>query len=87
MAQLQQAAALFEVNIPEYKQLRSCRREIALLKTLWDTIGNSNYEIYILCPWKAIENPTPDVPFQSIYMHVHLGRKFDEISACRYCAK
>ena len=52
MAQLQQAAVLFEVNIPDYKQLRSCRREIALLKTLWDTIGNTNDRI--LPAWTAM---------------------------------
>ena len=36
MAALQESAGLFEVSIPDYKQLKQCRKEIALLKTLWD---------------------------------------------------
>jgi len=38
MAALLESASLFEVNIPEFKQLRQCRRELNLLKTLWDYI-------------------------------------------------
>ena len=36
MGALQESAGLFEVSIPDYKQLKQCRKEIALLKTLWD---------------------------------------------------
>ncbi|RDD42081.1 Dynein beta chain, ciliary [Trichoplax sp. H2] len=39
MNQLAQSASLFEVNVPDYKQLKACRREIRLLKTLWDMIS------------------------------------------------
>ena len=39
MRALQQAATLFEVSISEYKQLKTCRRDIGLLKSLWDTVG------------------------------------------------
>ena len=38
MAGLLESASLFEVNVPEYKQLRACRRESLLLKTLWDFV-------------------------------------------------
>lgn len=38
MTSLKDAATLFEVNVPEFKQLKTCRREIALLKSLWDMI-------------------------------------------------
>lgn len=38
MASLLESASLFEVNVPEFKQLRQCRRELTLLKTLWDYI-------------------------------------------------
>lgn len=38
MTTLIESASLFEVNIPEYKQLRQCRRELILLKTLWDFV-------------------------------------------------
>ncbi|XP_078609718.1 dynein beta chain, ciliary-like isoform X2 [Branchiostoma floridae x Branchiostoma japonicum] len=38
MAALQESAGLFEVNVPDYKQLKQCRKEIKMLKTLWDMI-------------------------------------------------
>lgn len=38
MATLQESAGLFEVNIPDYKQLKACRREVVMLKALWDMI-------------------------------------------------
>lgn len=36
---LSQSAGLFEVHIPDFKQLKACRREVFMLKTLWDMIG------------------------------------------------
>ena len=36
MQALLDSASLFEVNVPDFKQLKTCRREIGLLKTLWD---------------------------------------------------
>jgi len=38
MEQIAESAGLFEVNMPEYKQLKACRKEVCLLKTLWDMI-------------------------------------------------
>lgn len=38
MNALSESAGLFEVNFPDYKQLRACRREVFLLKQLWDMI-------------------------------------------------
>uniref|UniRef100_A0A8D0EXS5 Dynein axonemal heavy chain 17 n=1 Tax=Strix occidentalis caurina TaxID=311401 RepID=A0A8D0EXS5_STROC len=38
LAALSQSAGLFEVSVPEYKQLRACQRELRLLKELWDVI-------------------------------------------------
>ena len=34
MADLQESASLFEVNTPDYKQLKACRREVR------DTVAN-----------------------------------------------
>ncbi|XP_058532038.1 dynein axonemal heavy chain 9 isoform X2 [Ochotona princeps] len=39
MASIAESASLFEVNVPDYKQLRQCRKEVCQLKELWDTIG------------------------------------------------
>ena len=38
MNDLKEAAALFEVAVPDFKQLKACRREIVMLKSLWDMI-------------------------------------------------
>ncbi|KAG7469713.1 hypothetical protein MATL_G00131750 [Megalops atlanticus] len=43
MAELQESSRLFEVNVPDYRQLKLCRREIALLKELWDMV------VYVHC--------------------------------------
>lgn len=38
MEALHKSASLFEVNVPDYKQLKACRKDIILLKELWDMI-------------------------------------------------
>ncbi|EHB17858.1 Dynein heavy chain 11, axonemal [Heterocephalus glaber] len=38
MLQIQESARLFEVALPEYKQMKQYRKEIQLLKGLWDVI-------------------------------------------------
>ncbi|KFO26066.1 Dynein heavy chain 11, axonemal [Fukomys damarensis] len=38
MLQMQDSARLFEVALPEYKQMKQCRKEIRLLKGLWDVV-------------------------------------------------
>lgn len=38
LAALSKSAELFEVSVPKYKQLRVCRKEVRLLKELWDMI-------------------------------------------------
>ncbi|XP_004857611.1 dynein heavy chain 9, axonemal isoform X1 [Heterocephalus glaber] len=39
MASISESAGLFEVNVPDYRQLKKCRKEACQLKDLWDTIG------------------------------------------------
>ncbi|XP_022236556.1 dynein beta chain, ciliary-like, partial [Limulus polyphemus] len=54
---LQESAALFEVNVPEFKQLHQCRREVHLLKQLWDyihVVQNSIGE-WKKTPWTDID--------------------------------
>ena len=38
MTALAESAGLFEVNMPDFKQLKACRREVMMLKTLWDMV-------------------------------------------------
>ena len=39
MNSLYESADLFEVSVPEFKQLKACRRDIIMLKSLWDMIA------------------------------------------------
>ncbi|CAK8676513.1 unnamed protein product [Clavelina lepadiformis] len=39
MHKLYEAAAIFEINVPDFKQMKQCRREVVLLKSLWDMIN------------------------------------------------
>ncbi|KAI1899527.1 hypothetical protein AGOR_G00062710 [Albula goreensis] len=38
MKKLQETADLFEVSFPDYKQLRQCRSDIILVKSVWDMV-------------------------------------------------
>lgn len=38
MEALGKSGSLFEVPVPDYKQLKACRKEVCLLKELWDMI-------------------------------------------------
>lgn len=56
MSTLLESAALFEVNVPDFKQLKQCRKEIKLLKTLWDYVimVRSSIDDWKTTPWKEI---------------------------------
>ena len=56
MKGLYQAADLFEVTVPEFKQLKACRREIKLLKNLWDliTLVQSSFNDWKTTLWSDI---------------------------------
>ncbi|KAM6240341.1 dynein axonemal heavy chain 9 isoform 2-T2 [Spheniscus humboldti] len=42
MTSIYESAGLFEVMVPDYKQLKQCRKELCLLKELWDMISLVN---------------------------------------------
>lgn len=56
MASLLESAGLFEVNVPDFKQLKQCRKEIKLLKNLWDyiIIVRSSIDDWKTTPFKKI---------------------------------
>lgn len=56
MASISEAADLFEVNIPDYRQLKQCRKEVCQLKELWDTIGmvTSSIHAWETTRWKEV---------------------------------
>lgn len=55
-ASISDTARLFEVNMPEYKQLKQCRKEVCQLKELWDTVGivTSSIHAWEATPWRNI---------------------------------
>uniref|UniRef100_H0Z5T6 Dynein axonemal heavy chain 17 n=1 Tax=Taeniopygia guttata TaxID=59729 RepID=H0Z5T6_TAEGU len=56
MASIYESAGLFEVMVPEYKQLKQCRKELCLLKELWDMISlvNTSLEDWQTTKWVDI---------------------------------
>ncbi|KAG5856708.1 hypothetical protein ANANG_G00010770 [Anguilla anguilla] len=56
MTQLQESSHLFEVSVPEYRQLKFCRREIVILKQVWDIVVyvHCSIEEWTKTPWREI---------------------------------
>ncbi|KAK7573934.1 hypothetical protein V9T40_011125 [Parthenolecanium corni] len=63
MGRIQESASLFEVNMPEFKPLKQCRRELRMLKQLWDyTYLVRNYiENWKKTPWRKVDVETMDI--------------------------
>lgn len=56
MQALLESAGLFEVNVPDFKQIKQCRKEIILLKVLWDMVHivRSSVDDWKTTPWLEI---------------------------------
>ena len=56
MTRMLESARLFDVNIPDFKQLKACRKEIVLLKILWDYcfMVNTSIDDWKTTPWLDI---------------------------------
>uniref|UniRef100_A0A8C3LGS3 Dynein axonemal heavy chain 9 n=1 Tax=Chrysolophus pictus TaxID=9089 RepID=A0A8C3LGS3_CHRPC len=63
MTSIYESAALFEVMVPDYKQLKQCRKEMCLLKELWDMISvvNSSLEDWQTTKWVDINVENMDL--------------------------
>ncbi|XP_042635783.1 dynein axonemal heavy chain 17 [Catharus ustulatus] len=63
MAALATSAGLFEVSVPEYKQLKMCRKELRLLKELWDmvTLVNLNIATWKTTKWAELNVEDMDI--------------------------
>ncbi|NXH39972.1 DYH17 protein, partial [Dicaeum eximium] len=63
MGELATSAALFEVSLPEYKQLKTCRKELRLLKDLWDmvTLVNLNIATWKTTKWAELNVEDMDI--------------------------
>ena len=56
MQSLNDSAALFEVTVPDFKQVKQCRKEIKLLKQLWDYIHlvRTTFDDWKKTKWREI---------------------------------
>ena len=62
MQMLNDSAALFEVTVPDFKQVKQCRKEIKLLKQLWDYIYlvRTTFDDWKKTKWREINAETMD---------------------------
>ena len=62
LAEITNSAQLFEVTVPEFKHLKQCRKEVKMLKTLWDLIFliRSTFESWTTSKWTAIDVTSMD---------------------------
>jgi dynein heavy chain len=63
MHDIQESASLFEVIVPEFKQLKQCRKELKMLKQLWDYVNivRSSIEGWKITPWRKIDVENMDI--------------------------
>ncbi|XP_069339031.1 dynein axonemal heavy chain 17 [Eulemur rufifrons] len=63
MEALSKSGGLFEVTVPDYKQLKACHREVRLLKELWDMIVmvNTSIDDWKTTKWKDINVEQMDI--------------------------
>ncbi|XP_042314347.1 dynein axonemal heavy chain 11-like [Sceloporus undulatus] len=63
MNKLQETANLFEVSVPEYKQLKQCRTDAILAKSVWDMVVFVQMSIkdWMKTSWKQINVEQMDV--------------------------
>ncbi|XP_071372237.1 dynein axonemal heavy chain 11 isoform X2 [Centroberyx affinis] len=56
VVELQESTNLFDVTIPDYREIKLCRREIAVLKELWDIVVyvQSSVENWTMTKWRQI---------------------------------
>ncbi|XP_061245817.1 dynein axonemal heavy chain 17 isoform X1 [Bos javanicus] len=63
MEALCKSGSLFEVSVPDYKQLKACHKEVRLLKELWDMIimVNTSIDDWKTTKWKNINVEQMDI--------------------------
>ncbi|XP_019220092.2 LOW QUALITY PROTEIN: dynein heavy chain 11, axonemal [Oreochromis niloticus] len=56
VAELQESASLLDVSISDYRDIKLCRREITILKELWDIVVyvQSSVENWTMTKWRQI---------------------------------
>nr|XP_026486610.1 dynein beta chain, ciliary [Vanessa tameamea] len=74
MKGIQESGSLFEVNIPEFKLLKQCRKELRMLKQLWDYvyIVRTSIEDWKTTPWRKIDVENMDIECKKFAKEIRL---------------
>ncbi|RXM32245.1 Dynein heavy chain 11, axonemal [Acipenser ruthenus] len=74
MIEMQESSNLFEVTVPDYRQLKQCRREIVILKGLWDIIiyVQSSIEDWTKTQWRQINVEQMDVELRRFAKEIRM---------------
>ncbi|XP_023606561.1 dynein heavy chain 11, axonemal, partial [Myotis lucifugus] len=83
MLQMQESTRLFEVVLPEYKPMKQCRREIKLLKGLWDVIAYVKRSIdnWTKTQWRQINVEQMDVELRRFAKASSITVGYDDLSS------
>ncbi|XP_028172090.1 dynein beta chain, ciliary-like [Ostrinia furnacalis] len=74
MKGIQGSGSLFEVNVPEFKLLKQCRKELRMLKQLWDYvyIVRTSIEDWKTTPWRKIDVENMDIECKKFAKEIRL---------------
>ncbi|XP_045488493.1 dynein beta chain, ciliary [Pieris rapae] len=74
MKGIQESGSLFEVNVPEFKLLKQCRKELRMLKQLWDYvyIVRTSIEDWKTTPWRKIDVENMDIECKKFAKEIRL---------------
>lgn len=74
MSGIQESGSLFEVTVPEFKLLKQCRKELRLLKQLWDYvfIVRTCIEDWKLTPWRKVDVENMDIECKKFSKDIRL---------------
>ncbi|KAK1334847.1 hypothetical protein QTO34_004418 [Cnephaeus nilssonii] len=83
MLQMQESTRLFEVVLPEYRPMRQCRREIQLLKGLWDVVVSvqSSIDNWTKTQWRQINVEQMDVELRRFAKASSITVGYDDLSS------
>uniref|UniRef100_A0A182IVR3 Dynein beta chain, ciliary n=4 Tax=Anopheles atroparvus TaxID=41427 RepID=A0A182IVR3_ANOAO len=74
MSDIQESGSLFEVTVPEFKLLRQCRKEMKMLKQLWDYvfIVRTSIEDWKTTPWRKVDVENMDIECKKFAKDIRL---------------
>ncbi|XP_055848919.1 dynein beta chain, ciliary isoform X2 [Episyrphus balteatus] len=93
MRGIQESGGLFEVNIPEFKVLKQCRKELRMLKQLWDYvyIVQTCIEDWKTTPWRKVDVENMDIECKKFAKDIRLldkeMRTWDTFLKLESCVK